>query len=123
MPVTRSQDFVHMARYGLPDGYAHFVPINDKFADALSNLERRQVPMALEQHHGRSQHYLVFGQWRAAQRERAEITPAPLFDQTGLAPGVPHLANFPLASLHRFGAAFFSGHLANLPFASLQGAA
>jgi hypothetical protein len=37
----------------------------------------------------------------------------------GLAPGVPHLANLPLASLHRFGAAgFLSGHLVNLPLAS-----
>lgn len=47
----------------------------------------------------------------------------PAEDQAGLAPGVPHFANLPLASLQRFGAAFFSGHLTNLPFASLHGAA
>ncbi|EQB11695.1 hypothetical protein RLDS_21430 [Sphingobium lactosutens DS20] len=45
------------------------------------------------------------------------------YRQAGFAPGEPHLANLPLASLHRLGAAFFSGHLVNLPLASLQGAA
>lgn len=44
--------------------------------------------------------------------------------QIGLAPGVPHFANLPLAALHRVGfAGAADGHLVNLPFASLQGAA
>ena len=41
---------------------------------------------------------------------------------TGVAPGVPHLANLPLASLQTCLAAG-AGHLVNLPFASLHGAA
>ena len=41
----------------------------------------------------------------------------------GLALGVLHLANLPLASLHRVGATVAAGHLMNLPFASRQGAA
>jgi hypothetical protein len=45
-------------------------------------------------------------------------------DQIGLAPGAPHLANLPLASLQRaaFSAAL-GGHFAKCPLASLQGAA
>jgi hypothetical protein len=45
--------------------------------------------------------------------------------QTGLAPGVPHLANLPF-SRQRAGLAFAAatgGHLMNLPLASLHGAA
>ncbi len=45
-------------------------------------------------------------------------------DQTGFAPGVPHLANLPFASLQTAFLAGFSGHLMNLPvFGSLHGAA
>ncbi len=46
----------------LPDDHAHYILIDDKFADALSNLEWRQVSMALEPHHSRSQHDVIFGQ-------------------------------------------------------------
>lgn len=42
---------------------------------------------------------------------------------TGLAPGVPHFANFPLAALQRTGFAGVVGHLTNLPFEPRQGAA
>jgi hypothetical protein len=42
----------------------------------------------------------------------------------GLAPGVRHLANFPLAALHRnVLAGAFGGHFVNLPLASLHDAA
>lgn len=42
-------------------------------------------------------------------------------DYAGLAPGVPHFANLPLASLHRTGfVGFLSAHLMNLPCASRQ---
>lgn len=40
-----------------------------------------------------------------------------------LAPGVPHLANLPLASLQRVGLAALAGHLTNLPLLSRHGAA
>jgi hypothetical protein len=42
---------------------------------------------------------------------------------TGLAPGVPHFANLPFASLQRVTAGTFGVHLMNLPFVSRQGAA
>jgi hypothetical protein len=45
-------------------------------------------------------------------------------NQAGLAPGVPHLANRPLPSLHLVAfAGALVGHFANFPLASLQGAA
>jgi hypothetical protein len=46
-----------------------------------------------------------------------------LVDHAGFAPGVPHLANLPFASLHTFFTGAFSGHLMNLPLLSRHGAA
>ena len=63
---------------------------------------------------------------RIAEMRNGAVCDRPIWtskaiDYAGLAPGVPHLANLPFASLQLTGlAGFFSAHLMNLPCASRQ---
>jgi hypothetical protein len=67
---------------------------------------------------------LFCGRVRVPSGSVSASASAKLIAQTGFAPGTPHLANLPLASLQR--AAFagaLGGHFVKWPFASRQGAA
>ncbi len=90
--------------------------------------DRRPTPFVLSEVEGRAASVAACNtHFDCAQCERIlGRAPARLTSSStiGVAPGAPHLANLPLASLQRVAAgAAAGGHLVNLPLASLQGAA
>jgi len=65
----------------------------------------------------------VGGKSRSSRITRSGLRPLYLYPYAGLAPGVPHFANLPFASLQRAGVAALGGHFTNLPAALRHGAA